>query len=88
MVRLNSVLETRYPIVVAELPRNNREVIRVSLDQYRGREVADARAWWRDQQGEWKPGRSGLTLSVKHLPALANGLALALRRARALGFLE
>jgi hypothetical protein len=81
-------VSTVYPILVTEWSRNQREVIRVSLDTYRGREVVDARVWWRDEQGKWKPGRSGLTLSLKHLPALANGLALALRRARALGFVE
>jgi Transcriptional Coactivator p15 (PC4) len=77
-----------YPIIVAEWQRNSREIIRVALDQYQGREIVDARAWWRDDEGSWRPGRSGLTLSLKHLPALADGLVDALQRARALGLVE
>lgn len=79
---------TTYPIVVAEWARNNRELIRVALDKYQGRDVLDARVWWRDEQGKWRPSRSGLTLSVKHLPSLAGGLQAALLRARALGLIE
>jgi hypothetical protein len=41
-----------------------------------------------DDNGNWHPGRGGLTLSLKHLPALAEGLADALDRARALGLVE
>jgi|ERR1051325_5962625 hypothetical protein len=83
-----SVPETPYPILIAEWPRNKREIIRVALDQYQGRDVVDARSWWRDEQGKWRPGRSGLTLSLKHLHPLAEGLAGALRRAQALGLVR
>ena len=79
---------TVYPIIVAGWQRNSREIIRVALDQYRGHEIIDVRAWWTDDKGNRRPGRSGLTLSLKHLPALADGLAEALQRARALGLVE
>jgi len=79
---------TTYPIVVAEWPRNNREIIRVALDQYQGRRVIDARAWWRYAQGKWRSGRSGLTLSLKHLRPLAEALGAARRRACTLGPVE
>ena len=77
-----------YPVIVAEWNRNDREVVRVALDRYNGRETIDIRAWWQDAEGGWRPGRSGLTLAVKHLPALANALAKALQRARVLGLIE
>jgi len=79
---------TTYPIVVAEWPRNNREIIRVALDQYQGRQVIDDRAWCCDEQGKWRPGHSGLTLSLKYLRPLADGLGAAYRRARTLGLVE
>lgn len=75
------------PIIVAEFERNSREVLRVSLDQYRGRDTLDIRIWFRDG-AELKPGRKGLTMSVVHLPALAEGLQLALARAKAEGLIE
>jgi len=80
--------EPEYPIVVAEWQRNSREIVRVALDRFNNRETIDIRSWWQDSEGNWRPGRGGLTLAVKHLPALAEGLADALDRARALGLVE
>jgi Transcriptional Coactivator p15 (PC4) len=79
---------TRFPIVIAEWQRNSREMLRVSLDRFNNRNTIDIRSWWRDSDGAFKPGRSGLTLAVKHLPSLADGLAHALQRARILGLIE
>jgi Transcriptional Coactivator p15 (PC4) len=81
-------IETVFPIIVAEWQRNSREIVRVALDRYNGVETVDVRAWWRDDNGNWRPGRSGLTLSVKHLPALSKGLGDALQRVRVLGLVE
>lgn len=75
-----------FPIVIAEWERNKREIVRVCLDLYNGRHTFSARAWWRDGD-ELRPGKSGLTLSLKHLPACAEALAEALARARELGLL-
>jgi hypothetical protein len=44
--------------------------------------------WRRNSEGNWRPDRSGLTLSVKHLPALTDGLTLALAEAQRLGLIE
>ena len=75
------------PVMIAEWPRNSREMIRVRLDVFNGRDVVDVRTWYRSAEGEMKPGRSGLTLSVRHLPALAQALTRALVKARELGLL-
>jgi hypothetical protein len=89
---LSGALATRpaldLPIVVSEWARNNHEIIRVVLDRYNNRETINLRSWWRDDDGTYKPGRSGLTLAIKHLPALAQGLADALQQARTLGLVE
>lgn len=68
-------------LIVAEFPRNDRETIRIALDEYRGLNTVDVRVWWRDGN-ELKPGKSGITTSVKNLPALAAALTLALAKAR------
>lgn len=77
-----------FPVVIAEWPRNHREVVRVTLDRYNERHLIAVRSWFRDEAGELRPSRSGITLSVKHLPGLAAGLASALERARQLGLIE
>jgi hypothetical protein len=77
-----------FPLIVAEWRRNAREIVRVALDRFNNHETIDVRTWWQDGEGNWRPGRSGLTLSVKHLLALADGLALALAEAQRLGLSE
>lgn len=81
-----SGLPNRFPIVIAEWDRNKREVIRVALDQYNGRHTVNVRVWYRDGNG-LKPGKTGITLALSHLSALADALALADRRACELGLI-
>lgn len=73
--------------VVAEWDRNARERVRVEIGQYNGRDTINARVWYWDDD-VLKPGRAGLTLAVKHLPALADAMAKALAKARELGLIE
>jgi hypothetical protein len=77
-----------FPKIVAEWPRKNGELVRVALDEFNKRFTIDIRCWWRDANGVFKPNRNRLTLAILHLPALANGLADALRRAQALGLID
>lgn len=76
-----------FPIFVAEWDRNSREVVRVALDHYNGRHTINARVWYRDGD-DVKPSKSGITLAVKHLPALAGALHKALDEAVRLGLLN
>jgi hypothetical protein len=75
------------PLTVAEWPRNSRETLRVTLDRYNGQVVIDCRAWWRHAAGDLRPGRAGLTLSIRHLPTLHEALTEALMKARSAGHL-
>ena len=61
--------------------------MRVALDIYNGKHTVNARVWYRDGD-ELKPGKSGITLAVKHLPALADALVKAERHARELGLVD
>jgi hypothetical protein len=78
----------RLPIIIAAWPHNNHEIIRVTLDRFSNHFTIDVRRWWHDDGGILRPSRDGLTLSVKHLPALANGLVDALWWARTFGLIE
>ncbi len=75
-------------IVIAEWQKNSRETLRVRLDSYQGQAVICARAWYTDSDGNLKPGRGGLTVSIRHLPALAAALARAGEIATSAGLLE
>ena len=68
-------LPNHYPIIVADLDRNAREVVRVALDDSTGRHTVNVRVWYRDGD-ELKPDKAaGVTLALKHLPALVPSLA-------------
>lgn len=69
--------------IIDEWPRNARETIRVSLSEFNGTPTVDIRVWFNDGASGMKPGKSGITLSTKHLPKLAAALASALGEAQA-----
>lgn len=75
-------------IIVAEWPKNSRETLRVRLDSFKDQVIVDCRAWYATGDGTMKPGRGGLTVSIRHLSALANALAKAVEVANAAGLIS
>ena len=69
--------------VVASWPKNARETFMVRLDTFKEQPIVDCRAWYPAKDGTLKPGRGGLTISTRHLTALAEALAKALDMAGA-----
>ena len=72
-------------IIIAEWRKNSREIMKVRLDTYKGQPVICIRAWYEGKNGTMKPGSGGLTIGIKHLPALATGITKALAAAKAEG---
>jgi hypothetical protein len=75
------------PIVIAQWRRGANDTVMIRLDKFKGSKVVCIRAWWTSPAGELRPGRSGITMSVQHLPALACALTRAEAAARQLGLL-
>ena len=73
--------------MIAEWQINAREILRVRLDVYKGRNIIDIRRWFSTGGGEHQPGRAGLTIDVRHLPALAQPVQRALADATELELL-
>lgn len=73
--------------IVAEWPKNEREIVRVALDEFNGHPIVNARLWFRADDGSMCPGKAGLTIGVRHLPALAKALNRALAIATEQGLL-
>jgi hypothetical protein len=72
-------------IVIAEFEKNARETIRVALDFYEGQPTFLIWRWYRSPTGERRPGKGGLVIGLRHLPALAKAVEAALTTARELG---
>ncbi len=49
---------------VAEMEKGPNEKIFFSLSEYKGKNYADIRIHFENDEGEWKPTRKGLTISV------------------------
>ena len=73
------------PMIIASWKKNAREQLLVRLASFKGQQVVDVRAWYRARDRTLKPGRGGLTVSIRHLPALAIALANAVETAAAAG---
>lgn len=75
------------PTVIAVLPKNRRESLRIALDQYQGSNLVDLRVVV-ESSGLATPTRKGVALRVEMLPALIGALCDAQAKARAMGLLE
>jgi len=60
--------------VIAELEKNQKEKIRISIEEYRGSKFVDCRVFWEDQEGQWKPSRKGIALNGGCLGEVINAL--------------
>ena len=50
--------------LIAQFEKNATEVVRVSLREFRGRKLVDVRVYYTDDEGEYRPTRKGISLSV------------------------
>lgn len=61
---------------VADIKRNdNGDVIRVAVDEFRGKDYLDIRCFYKDKTGELKPTRKGVSIPVE-LAEVVIGAAL------------
>lgn len=73
------------PILVAEIRKNQRETIRVALDEYNGHKLISVRVWTPGEDGQARPTKAGIACRVALLPDLHDALGKALERARKAG---
>lgn len=63
--------------VIARIKKSRLAEIRVTRDQYQGREVVDIRVWVQELSGAWKPSTKGVQFDEKRLEAVIVGLQAA-----------
>ncbi len=78
--------------LIATIPKNARERIEVALSEFTKDgvtfDMVSARVHYDDGSGQYKPGRNGLNVQVKLLPALIEALRQAEEKARAAGLIQ
>ena len=75
-------------IVVGSFPKNNREEVRVTLSKYKGYDLVGVRQWFRSENDEPRPSKSGVTIRVELLPELLQLIQQAKDTAVEKGILE
>jgi Transcriptional Coactivator p15 (PC4) len=70
--------------LVARIAKNPTEELRVSLTSYRGYDLVDIRVFFQDDQGEWRPTKRGVSLSVDSFAELREAIVKAEEMLKAL----
>ncbi|MEI7458924.1 MAG: transcriptional coactivator p15/PC4 family protein [Pirellula sp.] len=63
------------PIIVGEFEKNAKDTLRVTLHQFNGTDLISLRLFYKDKDGNLKPGKDGLSFKVEQFPFLARLLA-------------
>jgi Transcriptional Coactivator p15 (PC4) len=73
---------------VAAIRKNATEELRVSLDEYRGRQLVRLRVFFTADHGTPRPGKAGVALLVEMLHAIQAAILAAEAEALRLGLIE
>lgn len=61
---------------IASFPKNSREEVKISLDQFNGHDLVNIRVFYRTESGDTRPGKQGLAIKVELLPDLMAALEI------------
>ena len=67
------------PVLIKDIKRNNNEIIRVEVSEYKGKELINIRIWYvadRDAEGKdiYKPTQKGVALNLSEFSALKDAV--------------
>lgn len=60
---------------VAEIIKNSRECIRITLDEYQGHDLVNIRVWYDAGDGEMRPTKKGLAFKTELLTEVREALS-------------
>lgn len=62
-------------LLIASIPKNSREELRISRSDFRGHVLATLRVWYQpDDDNEMRPGKQGVAFKIDKLPAVIDAL--------------
>ena len=67
------------PVLIKDIKRNNNEIIRVEVSEYKGKELINIRIWYvadRDAEGNeiYKPTQKGVALNISEFSSLKDAI--------------
>ncbi len=65
-------------VLIKDIQRNNKEIIRIEVSEFKGRELINIRIWYQsiDENGQitYKPTQKGVALNIKEFQELKDGI--------------
>ena len=74
-------------LLIATIEKNSREALRITLGEFKGHRLVNLRVWFRAEDGEMRPGNSGVAIKVEKLEELLSALMRARGEAHAVHWL-
>jgi hypothetical protein len=60
--------------IIADIEKNNKEIIRVEVSEFKGRELINLRIWFYSFDGEYRPTQKGVTIDVSKFEELKKAI--------------
>lgn len=64
--------------IIKDIQRNNREIIRIEVSEFKGNELINLRIWYQaiDSNGDviYKPTQKGVAINISHYTELKEGI--------------
>lgn len=70
------------------IPKNSREELRVTVEEFKGVPLVNLRVWFVAEEGNMRPGKQGVALRVDLLPDLRRALEQAEAEAKRQGLIR
>jgi hypothetical protein len=62
---------------IKEIEKNQKEKIRVSIEEFKGHRFCDVRVYFEDESGDWNPSKKGLTIAPHLIDDVIEALKVA-----------
>lgn len=60
--------------IIADIERNEREIIRVEVSEFKGHELINMRIWYYHVEGEYRPTQKGFALDISKFNQLKDAV--------------
>jgi hypothetical protein len=53
-----------------DIEKNKNEIIRISIDEYKGEKLLNIRVFYKNKEGQWAPTKKGIAIRLEQFPSL------------------
>jgi hypothetical protein len=71
-------------MLICDIEKNQKERIRVSIEEYKGHKFVDTRVYFQDEAGEWRPSKKGIALNADTIDEVVEALQKASKKLESL----